>query len=217
MSHFAVYVFTKTNGRDVDELLAPYNEEMLVAPYIEYTRQGAIAKIRQQIEEYKNGKYAEFLANPEGYKANHTHCPDHIKYLEEDFPKKLNWTDDECYAEMAACYDDDMIDEDGNLYSIYNPNAKWDWYSIGGRWDGSLVTKDGTKTNEDLVSNIDWDKTDIPFAFVDPIGRWFERGKMGWWAIVTNETEMAEWERQFKEFITRIGDDVKVTVVDCHI
>lgn len=31
----------------------------------------------------------------------------------------------------------------------FNPNAKWDWYSIGGRWSGELLRfKDGIDPNE---------------------------------------------------------------------
>lgn len=31
-----------------------------------------------------------------------------------------------------------MTDEEGNIYSTYNPKSKWDWYSEGGRWGGFL-------------------------------------------------------------------------------
>lgn len=30
---------------------------------------------------------------------------------------------------------------EGALLSTYNPLSKWDWYSIGGRWSGSIPTK----------------------------------------------------------------------------
>ncbi len=32
-------------------------------------------------------------------------------------------------------------DEDGNLYSTYNPKSKWDWYSVGGRFCDILVDR----------------------------------------------------------------------------
>lgn len=217
MSHFTVYVFTTPDGRSVDELLAPYDENLPTAPYIEYTRQGAIDIVRHEIKAYENGLYAKFLEDPEAYKKVYPN-PDHIKYLEEDFPKRLKWTDEECYQDKRCMYDDDYVDEEGNLYSTYNPNAKWDWYDeVGGRWQNCLVTKAGTQTNEDLVSEIDWDKTPVPFAVVDPIGRWIERGKMGWWAIVTDEMDKDKWKQQFRDFLSRLGDDITVTVVDCHI
>lgn len=38
MSHYVVAVFTTENGKDVDELLAPYDEEVTLAPYISSTK-----------------------------------------------------------------------------------------------------------------------------------------------------------------------------------
>ncbi len=35
MSHFITLVFTKENGRTVEELLAPYDENIVYAPYDE--------------------------------------------------------------------------------------------------------------------------------------------------------------------------------------
>ena len=177
MSHFVVYVFTKDNGKDVDELLALYDESIEYAPYIQYTKEQAIKKVRKEIEDYKHScYYTEYLADPAAYKAKHNNT-DHINYLENEFPKKLNWTDDECYEYQKQWYESEMIDEDGNLLSTYNPNSKWDWYSIGGRWSGGLITKNGDHVDEAYVNEVDWDQTGIPFAFVTPIGMWKEKEK----------------------------------------
>ena len=40
---------------------------------------------------------------------------------------------------------------------------------------------------------------------------------MGWWAIVTNEKEQISWEEEFKKAVEKLGDNVLVTLVDCHI
>jgi hypothetical protein len=218
MSHFSVYVFTNEDSdRDVESLLAPYNEEIIVAPYIKYTKQQAIQKVREDIEKYKNGIYKEFLNDPESYKKE-CNNKDHIKYLEEGFPKKLNWSDEECFEDLKQYYDEDEVDNEGNLWSTYNPNSKWDWYDDeGGRWKDCLVTKEGKNTNGDYVSEIDWDKTPVPFAFVDSYGRWYERGEMGWWGIVTNEKDKDEYADSFKRFVKSLPEKINVTVVDCHI
>ena len=213
MSHFIVYVFQK--DRDYEELLAPYDEELVMPPYIKYTREQAIAKIRKDIEDYKNGWYAEYLKDPEAYKKN---CNErHLNYIENEFPKRLKWTDEECYQELRSRYEDEDVDVNGNIWASYNPNSKWDWYSVGGRWEGCLINKDGNKTNEDVVSEIDFNKTPVPFAYVDPFGRWYERGEMGWWACVSNEKEADEWEAQYRKFIASLDEDVTITAVDCHI
>ena len=38
--------------------------------------------------------------------------------------------------------------KNGNELSTYNPNSKWDWYSVGGRWRNLLLTKED---NEDVI------------------------------------------------------------------
>ena len=57
MSHFITLVFTKENGKSVEELLAPFDENIEYAPYVKYTREQAIAEIRKEIEDYKNGRH----------------------------------------------------------------------------------------------------------------------------------------------------------------
>lgn len=222
MSHFVVYVFNNVNKNDVEDLLAPYDENIEYAPYIKYTRQQAIAAVRNEIEEYKNTIYAEYIANPEAYKQKHHINNDgdcHLQYLRDEFPKHLSWTDDECYEEKRSWFDDDMVDKDGNLLSTYNPKSKWDWYSIGGRWANGLVTNGGNSTDEDYVSEIDWEKSGTPFAFVTPNGEWHERGKMGWWACVSDEKAKGDWETEFRDTISELKNnkDIMVTLVDCHI
>lgn len=215
MSHFITLVFTKENGRTVEELLAPYDENIVYAPYVLYTREQAIAKIRKEIEDYKNGPYAEYVSSPKKYEESHPNA-EHINYLKNKFPKKLEWTDDECYQDMKGRFDEDMIKLNGDLLSTYNPNSKWDWYTIGGRWNNYLKTLSGETTNEDYASKIDW-KDIIPFVFVTPIGEWHERGEMGWRACVSNGKNIEDWKSEFKEFLDNLDEDTIVTVVDCHI
>ena len=35
-------------------------------------------------------------------------------------------------------------------------DGKWDWCGIGGRWDGELILKDGSKVNEATAGLVDW-------------------------------------------------------------
>ncbi len=48
-------------------------------------------------------------------------------------------------------------EETGKYGYWENPNAKWDWYQVGGRWRNSLLMKDGSKCNCTELKNIDWD------------------------------------------------------------
>lgn len=48
-------------------------------------------------------------------------------------------------------------------------------------------------------------------------GEWHEKGKMGWWASVSNEKDREAWEDEWFRVYNSIPDDYTVTVVDCHI
>lgn len=53
-----------------------------------------------------------------------------------------------------------VIDDNNNVetYRATNPNAKWDYYVIGGRWSYRLITKNGEQVNSALKKDIDFDR-----------------------------------------------------------
>ena len=221
MSHFCVYVF-HDKDTSIDTLLAPYDENLVVEPYVEYTKEEAIANVRKEIEDYKNGDYAEYLKNPEDYEKKHGHMKSYMEYLKNEFPQKLNWTDEQCYNYKKEFYCPDMIDKDGNILSNYNPKSKWDWYTVGGRWSGGIPMKTNTKLeikscNECKVSQVDMDKIGTPYAYVDTNGNWYGRGEMGWFGASSNDKDEKSWNDEFKRFINNQKKSTIVTLVDCHI
>lgn len=62
-----------------------------------------------------------------------------------------------------------IVEEDGYEYWI-NPNAKWDWFEIGGRWPGRLRLKNGERADSALLCDIDtsFDMT----AYNDALAYW---------------------------------------------
>lgn len=56
----------------------------------------------------------------------------------------------------------------------------------------------------------------VPFAVLKD-GDWYEKGRMGWWATVSNEMEENEWNEQFQQLIAGLPADTLLTAVDCHI
>lgn len=237
-----------------------------------------------------------------------------------------------------------LLDENGEVVKIIdrtNPNRKWDWYQIGGRWAGHFKLKDGITREEDgmydTVPNFSygWDKdskierirnvdsaykkdidfeskmnhaaelanerwefvhkmidfnqpftswkeylklhetldkplnecrdeyhkqaiyiqwselgksqsdnpnrniADLLFGNLDEYfisredyvksarissfqtfailkdGVWYERGKMGWWACVSDED--SDWQNIYMKIFDSIPDDALLTIVDCHI
>lgn len=154
MSHFAVLVI----GDNPEEQLVPFNEDLDVPRYIKYTKQQLIEKGKKEIENYKKGTYAEYLEDPKKYLDN---CSkEHGDYVSKEFPEKFKWTDDQIYKDEVKWYEKEDIGKDGEVYSEYNPNSKWDWYEIGGRWAGSLKLKAGVDKSKypDLNFSHGWDK-----------------------------------------------------------
>ena len=133
MSHFCTMVI----GDDVENQLSPF-EEKEVDRYVKYTKEELIENQRNKINEYKNNFYDEYLKDPVTYENKCLGNHSHLKYLKEEFPKKLLFTDEELYKEAIKYEEMENIGDNGELYSTYNPNSKWDWYQVGGRWMGQL-------------------------------------------------------------------------------
>lgn len=212
MSHFVGLCF----GKFWEESLEYYNECIEVDRYIVHTKEEAIDICKKEhAERYE--KALEILSNPE--------ISEKVKKYSEQIMEKglfLSW--DDAWEEVKKWgYE---LDGEENLISTYNPNSKWDWYVIGGRWDGYLILKETDDFNEHLTSNqayvseIDWDlmldNNHIPYCFVDSDGNWNEIGQMGWFGISFNEKDKDVWKQEFKNYISSIPDYL-VTVVDFHI
>lgn len=217
MSHFTVAVFTDENST-VDELLAPYDEKIRFPHYI--SKEEIISRVRQEIQKYKDTFYANYLSDKEKYISE---CENdaHIKYITVEFPKELEWSDEECYKEGIKYESSEDIQADGSVFSNYNPNSKWDWYSIGGRWEESIITKDGDRCDSAQVSSIDFEqmKDFCTYSVITPNGAWYSPGKMGWWGISSEtEEEYEMWRKNFKEkFLDTANPKWTLTLVDCHI
>ena len=48
-------------------------------------------------------------------------------------------------------------------------------------------------------------------------GVWYEKGKMGWWAMVADEKNEGSWNEEVKALIDSVSDDTLISVYDCHI
>lgn len=56
----------------------------------------------------------------------------------------------------------------------------------------------------------------VPFAVVLK-KEWFEKGKMGWFASVSDAKPDEQWREEFQKLLVSLPADARVTVVDCHI
>lgn len=228
MSHFVVYVFTNKNSKSIEDIMEPFYEGLPTAPYIKYTRKQAIDKARKDLDDYKSSPtYLEYLANPDAYLEKHANNPGHCEYIKNFEDYYNNITEDELYESIATYYrankDDpeteDMIDDKGNLLSTYNPNAKWDWWTEDGRWPEALGLPPKSKHEYPIkLSELDFDKIETPFAFIDTHGIWHETGKMGWWGMVIDSKETDDWNKEFRDYLNSVNPETTfITNIDCHI
>ena len=150
MSHYIVAVITQDGTiEEIESLLAPFDENISVDEYIGRTKE-------QMIKDGKNFKN------------------DCLKKIKKAKKKELiQFLTDEHYDYMRKCLnlktDEDFYnyqkrpgynyDSDGNELTTYNPDSKWDWYDIGGRWDGLLKDKNGNHFNSVQLKDLDTSPT----------------------------------------------------------
>jgi len=147
MSHFSVMVI----GPNVDEQLAPYHEFECTGANDQFVQNIDITtdlqgEIDKYLEENPNA-YDEALKEALGYYG-----------LEDsviDDESKADIVGDECEHKYGYA-----VVKDGKLVKAVdrtNPNKKWDWWVVGGRWRGFLTGKDGKEHNELPKGQIDFE------------------------------------------------------------
>lgn len=209
MSHFVGLCF----GDNWEDNLDQYYEGLEVEAYIAYTKEEAIDEVKKahaNSYEYAVKALQQTDLNPKM-----------IEHYQSIVDKGLFISYEDAWEEAKDWgYE---IDENENLLSTYNPDSKWDWYSVGGRWGGFLHYKDTDpgfeKTNEAYIHELDMDYLleHTPFCFVTEDGEWREKGEMGWWGSVSNEKTEDSWKQQFVNYVKSLDSDCLVTVVDFHI
>lgn len=342
MSHFLVLVV----GKDAELQLAPYQENnMSDCPkkYLEF-----IDKEDELLEEYQTGTrtmvklgdgsfvspWDDRFKNPKAHPLGlgeepERIIPDHLH--EEEVPFSALYASFEEFVEDYHGYEKDPEKERYGYWA--NPDAKWDWYMLGGRWAGYFKLKNGSLgqagqpgimtaparkgySDSALVRNIDFEgmrseagdrakesyerlerllggaipKLDLlwqdliegeaykempiekkralyhnqpaklavvearkredlgeedksALAWVDleeyqcpkdeyvqrarnsavttfaviMDGKWYERGSMGWWGIVSDQKEVDQWNEEFHKLLDGLPEDTLISVYDCHI
>lgn len=213
MSHFVGLCFGENWENDIER----YCENNEVEPYIEYTKEEAIERVMKKHEEDYNNA-VEILKRDSLIEST-------LKYYSDKVAKGPSITREDAWKEVLDWgYE---LDKDENVLSTYNPESKWDWYSIGGRWSGFLVLKerdsdgDIVETNTAYMYEIDWEYMKEhrwpPFCFIDTDGEWHEKGEMGWFGVSFNEKPETTWKQHYEDYLKEVDSECLVTVVDFHI
>jgi len=158
MSHFTVGVFTKSGSEwEIEEALEPYQENNMdncPSEYLEF-----YSEEKEGRNKYENESQEMFL-KPNGeydFKWN-VDLEEELPMILDSQPKKKVVPFKELYKdfdEFMQKWYGTQKDYEKDEYGYWeNPNAKWDWYVIGGRWEGSIKTFDGLEVNTCLASDI---------------------------------------------------------------
>jgi hypothetical protein len=343
MSHFTVLVI----GENPEAQLAPFQENNMgdcPSQYMEFTdnedenrreyEEGTTTKVIMPDGRKLNSWDDEFRVNDSIGHGSGTHkVPDHLEKREIKFTEIYKTFEEY----MSDWHGTKKRDEKTGRYGYWeNPNAKWDWYSLGGRWAGFFILKSEqldltpepmraggklsrystkeiedhnaklTKSDQAYKKDIDFEKMrndaaelaaanweiankvighlpvattwaeilkiegigieekraryhaqprakawseaerknrdSWPFGYstgFDDLsitkdeyvkdardsaisthaviidGKWYERGSMGWWAIVSDEKD--NWDAEFSKLLDSATEDALLSVYDCHI
>jgi hypothetical protein len=226
MSHFVMGVIVPKKVFEdgeietyIQDVMAKYDESLETAPHVDITKEEVFKDFfeTQEMAKAKNGNTAELFKK-------------YIDWTKEDLEKH--------YYEFVKDWYEQDIDVDGNIMVTYNPNSKWDWWVVGGRWDCYLQKKpdnsdDGGfnfgEQHHDIKNNFvtvkqhlidaqeDVSDEDKPTCYgLVYNGIWFSRGDMGWFGCSSNDKEEDEFMRQYLTILKRHQDDY-VVALDCHI
>lgn len=209
MSHFSTLVI----GDKKEEQLAPYDEGLEVTPYKIYLDRKGFRMMSDWHLYGKNGDQEELgLLDKIERKLLLLILPfcstKNFKLALAD--RMPEWSSSEGGVDGRGLY----------YFSTYNPRSKWDWNELGGRWEGFLILKDGGEANISKFGEIDWNKMiqekKFPFAVVKD-GEWFQKGRMGWWGIITNAKDDDVWEEEVARLLSDVSDETTMSIIDCHI
>jgi hypothetical protein len=206
MTHFTVGIIVSQGEPDVEGFIArqmePYYEHTEAEPYVCYSLEQAAQDIASTIHRL------ELIVSRKEPHYDIAKCRENLEQLRRMTPEQK-------YAERIRHHE--HFNDRGEPISTYNPDSKWDWYVIGGRWDGWINDKetggesvtDNTATTDQAIAR---DK--IPHAIITPDGEWHENGQMGWWAILLTENE--NWDPDARAILARYTGH-RLVIVDAHI
>ena len=131
MSHFAIIVI----GNNPEEQLAAYHE---------FECTGINNEFVQEIDVTQETK--------EDYKRNKKDYKNAKEFLQDYYGRRTVESEKEVNIEGEQKYGYAILNKNGSIKKVIkrtNPNAKWDWYVLGGRWTGFFK-----KINEHVAAEV---------------------------------------------------------------
>ena len=224
MSHYAVLHIGNRSMLEID--LAPFDENIEVEPYVDETKDEIVANRRATLKQALNL-----------YEEHHHISAERAAELEAE----LKLSDEELYSKCI--YSDDTLTPEGHRLSTYNPDSRWDYYRIGGRWSGRIPVAAGATPEVDFLPDMErgWDTPeDLPAGHSNQVRigaiadlpedfsvyamvvnrRWIGQGRMGWFGMSTDEVTDEQWRERVHATIAEAKEktpNLWATILDLHI
>ena len=241
MSHFAVLVLHEED-QSIENLLAPYSENLEVEPYIKYTRIQAINKMRKDCPSlYKDKSEDEIFQDACDWFGCTLDDDNNLLSTYNPHSKWDWWVVGGRFSGMLPIiptaldgyHGADVVD------SVFVRHVKWvqpldkeERENIIKWWNVNVEGAEGEKDKyffynpeyykkrfKNAETYIKTQELPCYHAVVTPDGVWHEPSKMGWFACTDGDpADELEWDLHFKErFIDTAEFDWVATIVDCHI
>lgn len=125
MSHFTVLVITDSSSNP-EALLEPFSEDIEVPEYK-----------REDVSDEDKQRFIELYTNEQN--------ESYVKISAEEAQANKLLSFDELYEKKGKDWNGGTWKKDAEgiwgEYTTYNPKSKWDWYQLGGRWNGFFKVK----------------------------------------------------------------------------
>ncbi len=158
---------------------------------------------------------------------------DEVREEYEEASKKHPEYKDMDIEEWSEKWYGEKLDKEGNLLSTFNQDSFYDWYRVGGRWDGYLTDNRRRSDNgfnfddiheevennsisvEDMIKNID-NYEYLPGKLLDTDGSVYEHRKYGWFGMSEDVKGDDIWKKEFVQVLHNNRDCYLVSL-DCHV
>lgn len=227
MKHFSVAVFTKPN-QTVEELLAPYDHNLKVEPWLAYTKQQAIDEVKIFNENLSDEECWELYLRDYDY---YSIDKDGNVYDNWNYDAKWDWW------RIGGCFagtlikNDELVDS-GKVKDVKFPCNHGEYSKALDFWDMCVNNKPARNGEAykaeyrapyyiEMYGNREtYARSQAQFstnAVVTPDGKWHEAGLIGPGIDLVEPEEKAEWDKYYKErFIDAADPEWTVTIVDCY-
>lgn len=152
--HFSVLVIDNEGKRSVQNHLAPFQENNMGDCPEEFMEFEDIED--ELMEEFESGSMDMLVSDDGSLKAFWMGSQEERLRLEKkSVPNIEAFESFEAFVEASEGMD--ARDEGKGRYGRWgNPNARWDWYEVGGRYKNMLINKKGQECDSAFLSDIDF-------------------------------------------------------------